>query len=87
MTIKATATTVYFGGRRRYLSLDSACYAEARAVINKKFCYCEIWDMDHVTPPVTCQLHADELRYARLHTWMSARIKRAFLATQEAPNG
>ena len=86
MTITSNTTTVYFGGRQRYLSLDSACHAEARSIIYDKLCHCEPaeYDDDYEYVGVTCTLHADMPRYAKLHTWLSARLKRAFLAKQSA---
>lgn len=75
MTIKISTATVFHGGRRRWFSLGAACRAEACAIVNR-FCDCEPWDGDHVTPPVVCALHRDPARRERLVNWLAARVRR-----------
>ncbi|MDX9668061.1 hypothetical protein QMK50_24230 [Pseudomonas sp. P5_152] len=60
MTVTSSQAVVFKGGGRRYLTLKSACKAEARALINTR-CDCEY--MDHGSMGgewLTCWHHEEE---------------------------
>lgn len=68
--------TVYRGGGRRWFSLESACRAEARAIIRKK-CDCDTADDDiYGTIHLTCNLHKPE-RYPKIVRRLARLVKHA----------
>lgn len=60
MPVTSSQAVVYKGGGRRYLTLKSACAAEARALLNTR-CECEVIDHEsHGMEYLTCWYHEEE---------------------------
>lgn len=87
MPVKTSIATVFHGGRRRWLSLDAACSAEAGAILGR-FCDCTPGN-GHDVAPETCGMHADHDRYTSVRAKLAARARRqhhsAALAEATAP--
>lgn len=85
MAVTTSQAVVYKGGGRRYLTLRSACAAEARALLKTR---CECETMDHGPmgyEHLTCWYHEEERNavlmrrltgaYMRRYRAQNARIK------------
>jgi hypothetical protein len=88
--IQQSTATVYRGGRRRWLSLDAACRAEAKTRL-KTHCDCdsgysEYMDNGYEVPPYTCGYH-QEGRYDKFVRRLAAIYKRTFLSGQAPKEG
>lgn len=60
MSVSKQVSTVFKGGGRRYLTLKSACIAEARALLNTR-CECERMDHGYMGYEwLTCWYHEEE---------------------------
>jgi len=60
MSVTSSQAVVYKGGGRRYLTLRSACIAEARALLKTR-CECEVMDHGSMgTEYLTCWYHEEE---------------------------
>lgn len=81
MTVKTETATVYRGGRRRWLSLEAACNAEAGAILSR-FCDCIPGRGDMA--PETCAMHADHERYTRVRARLAARARRQYQTATQA---
>ncbi|WP_288081192.1 hypothetical protein [Pseudomonas sp.] len=82
MAVTTSQAVVYKGGGRRYLTLRSACAAEARALLKTR---CECETMDHGPmgyEHLTCWYHEDE-RNAVLMRRLTGGYMRRFRSTQK----
>ena len=79
MPVTSSQAVVYKGGGRRYLTLKSACNAEARSLINAR-CDCEYMDHGPMGSEwLTCWWHEDE-RNAVLMRRLTGGYMRRFRA-------
>lgn len=59
MTVTSSQAVVFKGGGRRYLTMKSACRAEARTLINTR-CDCEVMDHGSMGAEyLTCWYHEE----------------------------
>lgn len=84
MAVSSSTTTVYHGGGRRWLTLRSACSAEARALLKTR-CECETIDHGSMgSEHLVCWYHEEE-RNAVLMRRLSGGYMRRFKQQQNNP--
>lgn len=83
MSVTISTATTYTGGGRRYLTLKSACAAEARALLKTR-CECETIDHGPMGyEHLTCWYHEPE-RNAVMMRRLTGAYMRKFRAEQKA---
>lgn len=76
MPVTSSQAVVYKGGGRRYLTLKSACIAEARSLINSR-CDCEHMDHSPMSSEwLTCWWHEEERNAVLMRRLTGGYIRR-----------
>lgn len=84
MTIKTSTATVYFGGRRRWLSLKTAARREAIEAVSRRYpCQCEQMEYDPGGNPVYPGLNCDNHSGHPVYDKMVRRLARVHAAAAQ----